>query len=190
MRREGLQPGLSQSNSNDERVKPQSRRSLPVDVDDVRVVGGIKNVSSIQEMALAHLADDEFEQALELYEDIIFNYYSFFEQVLAKRDEFSSEDISMELSNFKPYIGASLHNLGVIHLLKGDYEDAFSFFKRAVDNRRSCLGDDHPDCVVSFVQCHNCTSKTRFSIILLILLAQPTLADIAGSSCHLQVCNG
>lgn len=106
--------------------------------------------SSIQEKALAHLATDEFEQALELYEDIIFNYYSFFEQVLAKRDEFSSEDISTELSNFKPYIGASLHNLGVIHLLKGDYEDAFSFFKRAVDNRRACLGDAHPDCVVSF----------------------------------------
>ena len=126
----------------------ESSRSLPVDVDDVRVVGGIKNVASIQEKALGHLEGDEFEQALELYEDIIFNYYSFFEQVLAKRDEFSSEDVSTELSNFKPYIGASLHNLGVIHLLKGDYEDAFSFFKRAVDNRRACLGESHPDCLV------------------------------------------
>ena len=123
--------------------------SLPVDVDDVRVVGGINNVASIQEKALVHLKQNEFEQSLELYEDIIFNYYSFFEQVLAKRDEFSSEDVTKELSNFKPYIGASLHNLGVIHLLKGDYEDAFSFFKRAVDNRRACLGEDHSDCIVS-----------------------------------------
>ena len=125
------------------------RASLPVDVDDVRVVGGIKSVASIQEKALAHLRDNKFEQSLELYEDIIFNYYSFFEEVLAKRDEFSSEDVTKELSNFKPYIGASLHNLGVIHLLKGDYEDAFSFFKRAVDNRRACLGEDHPECIVS-----------------------------------------
>lgn len=120
--------------------------SLPVDVDDVRVVGGIQNVGSIQEKALSHLKQNEFEQALELYEDIIFNYYSFFEQVLAKRE---SEDMAVELSNFKPYIGASLHNLGVIHLMKGDYDDAFSFFKRAVDNRRACLGDSHPDCIVS-----------------------------------------
>ncbi|CAB9499805.1 repeat-containing protein [Seminavis robusta] len=133
-----------------------SRRSLPVDVDDVRVVGGIHNVASIQAKALGHMDLDEFEQALELYEDIIFNYYSFFEQVLAKRDEFSSEDVTMELSNFKPYIGASLHNLGVIHLLKGDYEDAFSFFKRAVDNRRACLGEGHSDTVTSLVRLATC----------------------------------
>lgn len=137
-------------------LRASRRTSLPVDVDDVRVVGGIKNVASIQEKALVHLKQNEFEQALELYEDIIFNYYSFFEKVLATRDEFSSEDVTKELSNFKPYIGASLHNLGVIHLLKGDYEEAFSFFKRAVDNRRACLGEDSPDCITSLVRLATC----------------------------------
>lgn len=159
MRRDCFDGPVSRSNSQDDGDGKNARRrssSLPVDVDDVRIVGGIKSVSSIQEKALAHLERDEFEQALELYEDIIFNYYSFFEQVLAKRDEYSSEDVSMELANFKPYIGASLHNLGVIHLLKGDYEDAFSFFKRAVDNRRACLGDSHPDCVTSLVRLATC----------------------------------
>jgi len=173
---------------------PQARRSssLPVDVDDVRVVGGIGNVGSIQSKALSHLKRNEFEQSLELYEDIIFNYYSFFEQVLAKRDELSSEDITHELSNFKPYIGASLHNLGIIHLLKGDYEDAFSFFKRAVDNRRACLGEEHPDCIVS-------TSFWYRSVTVFLIGRHSNListsffihfADFFGPSGDKSVCHG
>jgi hypothetical protein len=125
----------------------QGRSSLPVDTDKARVAGGFRNVQSTQEAALGHLKHDEIDEALELFEDIIFAYYAYFEKSLKAR-EANPGSASGGITDFRPYIGVALHNLGILNLLNGEYSEAMSYFGRAADNRKACLGEGHPDHVV------------------------------------------
>ena len=59
-------------------------------------------------------------------------------------------------TDFKPYLGVALHNIGILQLLNGQYKDAASFFTRAVENRKTCLGLGHPDHVTSLVKLAIC----------------------------------
>jgi len=133
----------------------RGRSSLPVDVDKARVAGSFRTVASTQEAALLHLKHDELEEAIELFEDIIFAYYAYFERSLSMREKNPTE-IGLGSIDFKPYIGVALHNLGVLYLLKGEYDEALSFFARAVENRRAHVGEDHPDHVSSLVKVAVC----------------------------------
>jgi len=128
---------------------PTKRLSLPVDVDDVRVVGGIKNIETLEACAVEHLQVDEIDEALELYEDIIYAYTETFKQ----REIAKSSGVSNSLDtglDFRPFIGNALHNLGILHFLNSDFKDALSFFVRARDSRKSLLGENHADYLVSF----------------------------------------
>ena len=127
----------------------KGRSSLPVDLDKGRVEGGYRSISSTQDAALLHLKHDEIDEALELFEDIIFAYYAYFEQSLKAREKNPNLQGGLGTTDFKPYIGVALHNLGILNLLNGDYKEALSFFMRAVENRKACLGEGHPDHVVS-----------------------------------------
>lgn len=127
----------------------RGRSSLPVDTDKARVAGGVQNVAATQDAALEHLKHDEIDEALELFEDIIFAYYSYFDHSLKVREQNPSLQGGLGTTDFKPYIGVALHNLGILNLLNGQYQEALSFFTRAIDNRKSCLGEGHPDHVVS-----------------------------------------
>ena len=84
-----------------------------------------------------------------MFEDIIFAYYAYFEQSLKAREKNPNLQGGLGTTDFKPYIGVALHNLGILNLLNGDYKEALSFFMRAVENRKACLGEGHPDHVVS-----------------------------------------
>lgn len=125
---------------------PRGRSSLPVDMDKARVAGGVRNVQSTQEAAIGHLKHDEIDEAMELFEDIIFAYYAYFEKSLKAREAGIANG---GITDFRPYIGVALHNLGILNLLKGEYKEAHSYFGRAVDNRKACLGEGHPEHVVS-----------------------------------------
>jgi tetratricopeptide (TPR) repeat protein len=134
---------------------PRGRSSLPVDMDKARVTGGVRSVQSTQDAALSHLKHDEIDEALELFEDIIFAYYAYFERSLQAREQNPGSQGAS--TDFRPYIGMALHNLGILNLLNGEYQEALSFFGRAIENRRSCLGQGHPDHVASLVKlaiCH------------------------------------
>lgn len=92
---------------------------------------------------------DEIDEALELYEDIIFAYTETFKQ----REIAKSSGVSNSLDtglDFRPFIGNALHNLGLLHFLNSDFKEALSFFVRARDSRKSLLGENHPDYLVSF----------------------------------------
>ena len=129
---------------------PRGRSSLPVDVDQARVAGSFRTVQSTEEAALLHLKHDELDEAIELFEDIIFAYYSYFERSLDMREKNPNTDIGgIGSVDFKLYIGVALHNLGVLNLLKGEYGEALSFFTRAAENRRVHMGEEHPDHIVS-----------------------------------------
>jgi hypothetical protein len=114
------------------------------------MIGGVGSVSKTQGAAQEHLKYDDFDDALMLYEDIIFSYYRFFDEILKKSEtELLEQSMTGKVSDFKSYIGAALHNIGMVHMLKGDHEAAFTHFERAVLNRAACLGNGHVDYVVS-----------------------------------------
>ena len=114
-----------------------------------RFNGGSQTVESVQKAALMHLKRNELDEAIHLVEGIVFAYYSYFERSLNLREETATAGMSHGAINFKPYIGMGLHNLGVLNLLKGDYDEALSYFTRAVENRRRNLGENHPHYIVS-----------------------------------------
>ena len=108
--------------------------------------GGSQTVESVQKAALKHLKRNEIDDAISLVEGIVFAYYSYFERTLKLREQGFSTSATID---FKPYIGMGLHNLGILNLLKGEYEEALSYFNRAVENRRHNLGENHPLYIVS-----------------------------------------
>ena len=57
-------------------------------------------------------------------------------------------DASTEVKFLK---GTTLHNIGMIHLCKGDYLKALDCFNRAVEERMLNLPQNHPDAVVSMI---------------------------------------
>ena len=130
-------------------VAPSSRGrlSIPAAVGRSRAVGGVRSVQASQESAQFHLMNDEIDEALELFETIIFAYYGYFERSLKARE--ADPGGHHEDTDFRSFIGAALHNLGILNLLKGEYNQALSYFGRAVENRKGCLGESHSDHVVS-----------------------------------------
>ncbi|KAL3924217.1 MAG: hypothetical protein SGILL_001180 [Bacillariaceae sp.] len=134
----------------------QGRSPLPVDVDSARVSGTYRTVASTQDAALIHLKNDEIDEAIELFEDIIFAYYSYFEKSLSLREKNPGAESGVQSVDFQLYIGVALHNLGVLNLLKGEYVEALSFFTRAAENRKSHLGEGHPDHISSLVKVATC----------------------------------
>ena len=113
------------------------------------VRGGSQTIESLQKAALMHLKRNEIDDAINIVEGIVFAYYSYFERSLNLREKNPALATGNGAIDFKPYIGMALHNLGVLNLLKGDYDEALSYFARAVENRKSNLGEDHPHYIVS-----------------------------------------
>lgn len=118
----------------------RGRTSVAIDVDDNEIIGGIENVEETQKSALEHLKYDDFEDALELYEKIAGCYYRYFEGVIRSSNNLPHMVLLERLAYFKAFIGACLHNIGVIHLLRGEYLEAYTCFDRATNKRGECHG--------------------------------------------------
>ena len=58
----------------------------------------------------------------------------------------------LENDDFDFLKGTTLHNIGLIHLWKGEYETALKWFQQAVDERAKTLPKNHSDTVVSLVR--------------------------------------
>ena len=124
----------------------RGRTSVAVDVDDARVVGGVSRATATQKAAVEHLKYDELDEALELFEAVIVSYYNHIEELMGKSGDKTAA--SLMITDLKPHIGTALHNLGIVHMLRGEYERATGYLERAVTNRKSCCGEGHADHVV------------------------------------------
>lgn len=118
----------------------RSRSSLPVDVDNMRVVGALEQTRALEASAIDHLRHDEFDDALELYDDILYSYKETF-----KRRNWNMN--AAEDGNFcvQPYIGNVLHNKGIVNFLKQDFTEALSCFEQALESRKSRDDSSNPD---------------------------------------------
>ena len=130
-------------------ITPSRKRSaLPVDVDEGRVIDGIKQVARLETDAIGHLKQDEFDDALDLYDDIIYAYtHSVFD---------TSEKKAEDTVDIRPYVGNALHNIGILYFLKGAFDKALSTFQKAIHTRQDCFGDTHPDTLASTVKAAMC----------------------------------
>jgi tetratricopeptide (TPR) repeat protein len=114
----------------------QQRRatpSVPVDLDDGAFLEAEHNLRAIHEMAAEHLAHEEFEEAIEVFEEIL----------RAQKERYGQEHYR---------VGTALHNLGVVHLKRRDYTKAIAVFREAVEVRQASLVPNHPDVAISLAQ--------------------------------------
>jgi hypothetical protein len=101
-----------------------------------------QDLGSTHDAAIRYLLADEVDQAIELYQGILSAYQSYHEKNF-------SPDMKRDERNIKRSIGVAQHNLGILNLLKGDYNVAMSCFTEAIQTRKASFADGHPDHTVS-----------------------------------------
>ena len=118
-------------------VRTQSarrRRSTgPVDVDQGTFLEAERNLKAIHQMAAEHLAHGEYEEALEVFEEIL----------RGQRERYGERHYR---------VGTALHNIGIVHLKSKQYDKAIKVCKEAVRVRKEALVPNHPDVAVSLAQ--------------------------------------
>lgn len=115
----------------------------PVDVDEGAFVEAEKHLQAIHDMATEHLAHGEYEEALEVFEEIF----------RGQLERYGADHSR---------VGTALHNIGIVHLKSGNYPKAVEICTLAVTIRKKALAPNHMDVAVSLAQlgvahleCHN-----------------------------------
>jgi hypothetical protein len=127
----------------------RGRTSVAVDLDDNSVVGGIDTVEETQKSALEHLKYDDFDDALALYENIAGSYYRYFDDLIRVSRHMPHETLLKRVAYFKAFVGACVHSIGIIHMLRGEYSEALFCFTKATASRAECHGVGSTDHLVS-----------------------------------------
>jgi hypothetical protein len=161
---------MSQKNTG---IPSIGRTSVCVDVDDARVVGGIEKIADTQKAAIEHLKFDDFDDALALYEDIRWSY-----------EQYADEVQSSDGDDLKNCVAAAQYNLGIIHLLRGEHEEALEYFECSTRLRADCRGIGHVDHVVSL----NCLVAHAHLSTSLLTSSDSTV--IIGENRNVQICTG
>jgi Tfp pilus assembly protein PilF len=109
--------------------------SVPIDVDeDTFIISTHQHLRAIHDIAVGPLSAGKFELALAIFTKLL-------------------KGLNMIENNGLAFLkGTTLHNIGVIHLWKGDYENALTSFQSAIDERVKHLPKNHGDTVVSLVR--------------------------------------
>lgn len=121
---------------------PHTTMAVPADLDDASCLEAEKNLKAIHDMASEHLHQREYEEALEVFEEILRGQ-------LARYGE----------THFR--IGTALHNIGMVHMRRGDYQKAIDVYQDAIIIRKITLSPDHPDVAVSLAQLGVAYLETR-----------------------------
>jgi tetratricopeptide (TPR) repeat protein len=108
---------------------------VPIDTDEEAfIVDGPEHLRAVYDLAEVSLRAKRFDSALLI-----------FEKLLLGLQNSSNEKL-------KHLIGATYHNMGIIHMCQKNYLDALSKFEKAVENRVDRLPANHPDIGVSLVR--------------------------------------
>jgi tetratricopeptide (TPR) repeat protein len=107
--------------------------SSPVQLDDGGFIEAEKNLQAMHEMASIHLQHCEYDEALEVFEEILRGQ-------LARYGK----------QHFR--IGTALHNIGIVYMKREDFARAIEVYKNAVAVRKSTLTPDHVDVAASLAQ--------------------------------------
>lgn len=115
-------------------LSPRRRRSTgPVDVDQAHFLEAERNLMAIHQMAAEHLSHAEYEEALEVFEEIL----------RGQRERYGERHYR---------VGTALHNIAIVHLKSKRYDKAIEVCREAVRVRKEALVPNHPDVAVSLAQ--------------------------------------
>lgn len=129
----GSPPSPAGASGNQSSLKRNIKTSVPCDLDEGTFMEAEHNLRAIHDMAAEHLAHGEYEEAADVFEEILRG-----QQQRYGQDHYQ--------------VGTALHNLGIVYLKKKDYEKAIEICRRAVDVRKDSLVPNHPDVAVSLAQ--------------------------------------
>ena len=124
---------ISNVTSKGKKSSPSKSTSVPCDLDEGKFVEAENNLRAIHEMAAEHMAHGEYEEASDVFEEILRGQQERYGQ-----------------NHYR--VGTALHNLGIVYLKKGDYKKAIGICQRAVAVRKESLVPNHPDVAVSLAQ--------------------------------------
>jgi tetratricopeptide (TPR) repeat protein len=112
-----------------------AERSIPIDIDeDTFIVTHREHVIAIQDIAALPLAAGRFSSALSIFAKLLKGLQL------------------MEEKELKFLIGSTHHNMGIVYMWDGQFENALKSFTEAVEARKRYLPPNHPDTVVSLVR--------------------------------------
>ena len=116
-------------------VRPSKPRNQtgPADVDEGSFVEAELHLKAIHDMAAKHLAHGEYEEALEVFEEIL----------RGQVERYGGDHYR---------VGTALHNVGIVHLKSGNYMKAVEIYQLAVKVRKHALAPNHPDVAVLLAQ--------------------------------------
>jgi len=115
--------------------------------------GGIsrKEMESMHSAAAENVKLNEFDDALEIYEDML-SAYQDSNPEQSQGSEKSSKSRKSLPTDRRPYIAATLHNIAIVHMLNLRFKRALPYLTKAVTIRREYLDEGDPDQVVSLVK--------------------------------------
>lgn len=116
--------------------------SCPVDLDEATFHEAEKNLQAIHEMGAEHLKYREYDEALEVFEEIL----------------------RSQLTRHGPWhhrVGTALHNIGIVHMKTGNSAKAIKSCKEAIAVRKKVLGENHMDVADSLSQLGVCYLEAR-----------------------------
>jgi tetratricopeptide (TPR) repeat protein len=124
--------------------KKASRRSssfsfLP-NVDENNEAGGIHDVVQLEQAVFNSLKFDDFDVAFELCSDIYHKYIEY---------EVEIQHDAELVEKFQLYKATAAYNLGIVHLLRGDIDEALMCHETAVHLRTGCSDNKDSDYAVS-----------------------------------------
>eukprot|EP00978_Attheya_sp_CCMP212_P003518 scaffold7251_cov43-Attheya_sp.AAC.4 len=109
--------------------------SVPIDIDeDLFIIEDARHLQAVHDLAAVPLKQGRYDEALEIFDKIL--------RSLQNR------------SNGKPHylLGSAMHNIGIINMWAGTYEEGLSSLYDAVRVRVDALPEDHPDVAVSLAK--------------------------------------
>ncbi|KAL7562216.1 hypothetical protein ACA910_013471 [Epithemia clementina (nom. ined.)] len=109
----------SASSAEDPLLSLAANSSIPIDIDeDTFIVSTRDHLSAIQDIASVPISEGRFDTAVKIFEKLIVGLPS-------------------NASNERKYLrGAALHNIGLLHLWQGNYDQAYTAFTDALEERR------------------------------------------------------
>ncbi|CAJ1942696.1 unnamed protein product [Cylindrotheca closterium] len=128
-------PGGPEANAHEELLEIAAACSVPVDLDEgTFIIDSPDHLRSVHEMVTIPLQAQRFDSALLVFENL-----------LKGLDQGQN-------SNLQHLVGATHHNIGLVHLCIGNFGDALLSFQKAVEARIDFFASHHPLVAVSLVR--------------------------------------
>ena len=124
-----------------------------LDVDEGHFLDTERRLNAIHLMASEHLQHGEYEEALEVFKEILRGQRERYKDIhsLINNNE-NEEDNKNEINPPHVRVGTALYNVAMVYLKMEDFPNAINVGNEALTVRKKVLGGDHPEVGASLAQ--------------------------------------